>query len=96
MERRWESAAPNLQAESYIKREHNARWALLGVAHVTSGITASVLTLLSPRSIPARNQLNPYLQAAQGKEVEQWQSDADHNVRLHKGSVKPSTNFMQE
>jgi hypothetical protein len=96
MERRGEFAAANLQAESYIEREHNARLAALRVAHATSGITANVLTLLSPRSIPARNQLNPYLQGAQGKEVEQWQSGADHNVRLHKGSVKPSTNFMQE
>jgi hypothetical protein len=49
-----------------------------------------------PRSILARDQLNPYLQGGQGKEVEQWQSGADHNVRLHKGSVKPSTNLMQE
>ncbi len=54
--------------------------AALDVAHATSGITANVLTLLCPaacidialpRSIPARNQLNPYLQRAQGKEVEQ-------------------------
>ena len=96
MERRRESAAANLQAESYLEREHNARWAALGVAHATSGITANVLTLLLPRSIPACNQLNPYLQGAQGKEVEQWQSGADHNVRLHKGSVKRLTNLMQE
>ena len=96
MERRRESAAANLQAESYPEREHDARWAALGVAHATSGITANVLTLLLPRSIPARNQLNPYLHGAQGKDVEQWQSRADHKVRVHKGSVKPSTNLMQE
>jgi len=96
MERRRESAAANLQAESYPEREHNARWAALGVAHPTSGITANVLTLLLPRSIPARNQLNPYLHGAQGKDVEQWQSGADQNIRLHKGSVKPLTNLMQE
>src|SRR5713101_9622955 len=41
MERRREFAAANLQAESYLEREHNARWAALGVAHPTSGITAS-------------------------------------------------------
>ena len=41
----------NLQAESYVEREHNPRWAALGVAHPTSGITANVLTLLLPRSI---------------------------------------------
>jgi hypothetical protein len=75
MERRGEFAAANLQAESYLEREHNVRWAALGVAHATSGITANVLTLLLPR-----NQFNPYLQAARGKEVEQWQSGADHNV----------------
>ena len=71
VERRRESAAPNQQAESYLEPEHNARWAALGIAHATSGITANVLTLLLPRSIPARNQLNPYLQGAHGKEVEQ-------------------------
>ncbi len=36
-----EFAAANLQAESYFEREHNARWAALGVAHATSGITAN-------------------------------------------------------
>ncbi len=45
MERRREFAAAYLQAESYLEREHNARWAALGVAHATSGITANVLTL---------------------------------------------------
>lgn len=79
--------AANLQAESYVERKHNARRAALGVEHATSGITANVLTLLLPRSVLARDQLNPYLQGAQGKEVEQWQSGADHNVRLHKGRV---------
>jgi hypothetical protein len=34
----------------------------------------------TPPNILARDQLNPYLQAARRKEVEQWQSDADHNV----------------
>src|SRR5438045_631278 len=43
-------AAANLQAESYLEREHNARWAALSVAHATSGITANVLTLPLPRS----------------------------------------------
>ena len=72
---------------SYLEREHNARWAALGVAHATSGITASVLKLLLPRGILVRDQLNPYPQGAQVKEVEQWQSGADHNVRLRKGTV---------
>jgi hypothetical protein len=66
-----EFAAANLRAESYVEREHNARWTALGVAHSTSGITANVLTLLLPRSILARDPLNAYLQGAQGNEVEQ-------------------------
>jgi hypothetical protein len=42
IERHGEFAAANLQAESYLEREHNARWAALSVAHATSGITANV------------------------------------------------------
>jgi hypothetical protein len=30
MERRGEFAPANLQAESYLEREHNARWTVLG------------------------------------------------------------------
>ena len=45
MERRGEFAAASLQTQSYLEREHNARWAVLSVAHATSGITANVLTL---------------------------------------------------
>jgi len=67
MERRREFAAANLQAESFLEREHNARWAALGGAHAISGITASVLTLLLPRSIRARDQLNPYLKVRRAK-----------------------------
>ena len=67
-----EFTAVNLQAESYLERR-SAGWAALGVAHVTSGITANVLTLRLANSILARDQLNPYLQGAKGKEVEQWQ-----------------------
>src|SRR5260370_30865672 len=37
-------------------------------------------TTFTPPTILARDQLNPYLQAARRKEVEQWQSGADHNV----------------
>ncbi len=55
MERRGEFAAASLQAEPYLEREHSARWAALGVAHATSGITANVLTLLLPRSIFAHS-----------------------------------------
>ncbi len=81
MERRGEFAAASLQTESYLEREHNARWTVLGVGYATSGITANVLTLLlPPPNILARDQLNPYLQAVRRKEVEQWQSGADHNV----------------
>jgi hypothetical protein len=59
MERRRESAAPNLQAESYLEREHNARWAALGVAHATSGITANAFDIAfvpqHPRAQPAQS-----------------------------------------
>ena len=48
MERRGEFAAASLQTESYLEREHNARWTVLGVGYATSGITANVLTLLLP------------------------------------------------
>jgi len=50
-----EFAAANLNAESYLEREHNARWAAFGVAHATRGTTANVLTLLLPSSILARD-----------------------------------------
>ena len=78
MERRGEFAAASLQAESYLEREHNVRWTVLGVGNATSGITANVLTLLLTPNFLAPDQLNPYLQAARRKEVEQWQSGADH------------------
>src|SRR6266853_3754520 len=48
MERRGEFAAASLQTESYLEREHNARWTVLGVGYATRGITAKVLTLLLP------------------------------------------------
>src|SRR6267143_6320447 len=48
MERRGEFAAASLQTESYLEREHNARWTVLGVGYATRGITANVLTLLFP------------------------------------------------
>ena len=50
-----EFTAANLQAESQLERR-NVGSAALGVAHATSGILT-------------RDQLNPYLQGAQGKEV---------------------------
>ena len=43
-EGRRELAVANLQAESYVEREHNARRTAPGVAHATSGIKANVLT----------------------------------------------------
>jgi hypothetical protein len=55
MERQGKFEAASLQKQPYLEREHNARWAVLGVAHVTSGITANVLTSLLPRSIFAHS-----------------------------------------
>jgi hypothetical protein len=43
MQRRREFAAANLQTESYLEREHNARRTAPGVAHATTGITANVI-----------------------------------------------------
>jgi hypothetical protein len=55
MEGRRELAAANLQTESYLEREHNARRTAPGVAHATTGITANVLTLLfAPQHARAR------------------------------------------
>jgi hypothetical protein len=93
LEHRREFAAANLKAESYLEREHNARWAALGVAHATRGTTANVLTLLLPRSILARDQLNPYPQGTQGKEVEQWQTGTVHlnrSINCPKAGFRPS------
>src|SRR6266705_1413483 len=45
LERRGEFAAASLQTESYLEREHNARWAVLGVAHATSGICGQCIDL---------------------------------------------------
>jgi hypothetical protein len=74
MERSREFAAANLQAESYVEREHNARRTAPGVAHATSGIKANVLTLLfAPQHCRAR-PAQSLPQSACGKEVEQGQS----------------------
>jgi hypothetical protein len=81
LKRSREFRAANLNTESYPEREHNAGWATLRVAHVRRGTTADVLTLLLPRNILSRDQLNRYLQGAQGKEVEQWQAVTDHPNR---------------
>jgi hypothetical protein len=43
-----EFAAASLQVESYLEREHNARWAALSVAQATSGITAIVSSYFCP------------------------------------------------
>ena len=61
--------------------------AALGVAHATSGITANVLTLRLANSILARDQLNPTYKVRRAKRWNNGNSGADHNVRLHKGTV---------
>lgn len=38
MERRGKSEAANPDAQSYLEREHNLRWVVFGVAHVTMKI----------------------------------------------------------
>jgi hypothetical protein len=54
MERRGEFAPANPQAESYLEREHNARWAALGVAHATSGIYGQCIDITFALSILVR------------------------------------------
>ncbi len=87
MERRGEFAAANLQAESCLEPEHNVRWAAFGVAHATSGITAMYCHYFCPAAFLCATSSILTYKGTQGKEVEQCQSGADHNVRLHKGTV---------
>jgi hypothetical protein len=47
-----------------------------------AALPANAWTLLLPRSILARGQLNPYLQGAQAQGSNNGKSGADHNVRL--------------
>src|SRR6266566_5231066 len=56
MERRGEFAAASLQTESYLEREHNARWTVLGVGYATRGITANVLWRIDTRAILPANR----------------------------------------
>jgi len=57
------------------------------VGHATTGITANVLALLLPAAFSRATSSILTYKMGGGKEVEQWQSGADHNVRLHKGTV---------
>jgi len=87
MECRREFAAANLQAESYVERKHNARWDALGVAHATSGITANVLTLRLPTAFSRATSSVLTYKVHRAKRWNNGNSGADHNVRLHKGTV---------
>ena len=54
---RGELAAASLQTESYLEREHNARWAALSVAHATSGIYCQCIDLaFAPQHSRARSK----------------------------------------
>ena len=57
IERRGECAAANLQAESYLEREHNARWAVLGVAHATSDLLTECPGIGYYISVILRNEI---------------------------------------
>src|SRR5690349_18835995 len=62
MECRGEFAAASPEAESYLKREHNARWAALGVAHATNGINAPLhFTLRLMPALATRIDEMPHL-----------------------------------
>jgi hypothetical protein len=61
-----------------------------------SGITANVanvLTLLLPRSIFARDELNPYLQGAQGKDVEQRRGIRSKSIAHSSADRFPHSEF---
>src|SRR5215510_234751 len=64
--RQKEFAATNLQAESYLAREHNARRTAPGVVHATNGITANILTVLFAQQ-HSRVRSAQSLQSARGK-----------------------------
>ena len=88
MERRREFAAANLQAESYLEREHNARRTAPGVAHATTGITANVLTLLfAPQHSRARPAQFLTYKVRGAKRWNNGNRVPITNVRLHKGTV---------
>ena len=81
-----EFTAVNLQAESYLERR-SAGWAALGVAHVTSGITANVLTSRWPTAFSRATSSILTYKVYRAKRWNNGNSGADHNVRLHKGTV---------
>src|SRR6266481_507805 len=80
MERR-EFAAADLQAESYLEREHNARWAALGVGHATSGITAN-------RKL-ARNGVLGSWETTGQRQLEGWHSYQRRQIFLTKLASGP-------
>ena len=54
-----------------------------------AALPANAGTLLLPRSILARGQLNPYLQGAQARGSNNGKSGADNNVRLLNVDASP-------
>jgi hypothetical protein len=85
-------APANLQAESHLEREHNARWVALGVGRATSGITANALALLLPAAFSRATSSILTYKVHRAKRWNNGNSGADHNVRLHKGQY---TGVMQ-
>jgi hypothetical protein len=78
MERRREFAAAGLQTQSYLEREHNARWAALRVAHATSGIYGQCIDItFAPQHSRARPAQSLYL-LLRGR----WASGSRHVVGL--------------
>ena len=59
LERRRELAAANLQG-SYLEREHNARWAALGVAHATMSASETRGSDLIQRTLDNSKYLSYY------------------------------------
>jgi len=61
--------------------------AALGVAHATSGITANVLTSRWPTAFSRATGSILTYKVHTAKRWNKGNSGADHNVRLHKGTV---------
>jgi hypothetical protein len=59
-----------------------------------AALPANAWTLLLPRSILARGQLNPYLQGAQARGSNNGKSGADNNVRLLNVDASPEEGMI--
>jgi hypothetical protein len=95
VERRREFTAANLQAESYLECERNARWAALSIAQATSCTSGQCMDITFPtqhsRARPAQSL--PTRCAEQGGGT-MAKSGADHNFRLLNVDASPQEGMI--